>query len=191
MKKCAVTMFVVLLLCTVAAGVHAQTRTTPVTIFEVPTVKFDPTGNTVQAQQSGVWSVGISPTDNTVKTQAASAIYQCWTTDQVLASGESISWYSPDLSGFTEARVMLLSNSAHPDLKATTSFVGPSSTVSIGACTFYPGTVGLITQANFAPINYQSVYTVPLMSNRMWITVKNNTTASVTIRKDSWVYVVN
>ena len=53
-----------LVLCCAA---HAATRTTPVEVFNVPTVKFDPTGNTVKAEQSGTWSVGLDTTANTVK----------------------------------------------------------------------------------------------------------------------------
>lgn len=177
----------------------AAPRTTPVTventpsvsIFNVPTVRFDPTGNTVKAEQSGTWSVGISTSANTVKAPTQSQMFQCWSTDQVVPDAGSVTWHSPDLSGYKEARALLFANSALPSLKLSVAFVGPVSTNSVGWCTFYPGSVGIITQANFAPINYQCAFTTPLMSDRLVLTVQNNTGGPVTISRLGWVYVVN
>jgi len=76
------------MLLVVAQAAIAQTRTTPVTIFNVPTVKFDPTGNTVKidstantvkidsttntvkSEQSGAWTVRVDPLQNTVNALA-------------------------------------------------------------------------------------------------------------------------
>lgn len=51
----------------VGLAAQAETRTTPVEVFNVPLVKFDPTGNTVRAEQSGAWNVGLNTSANTVK----------------------------------------------------------------------------------------------------------------------------
>jgi hypothetical protein len=180
----------VLLLC--AVGASAQTRTTPVEVENTPTVKIDAIDNAVRAQQGGTWNVGILSAQNTVKSPTQSAMYQCWTTDQVIANGATLDWSSWDLAGYKEARVILLSNSASPSLKASVYFVGPAGYAqSIGWVTFYPSSVGLVTQANFAGINYQCAFTVPLMSNRMKLGIENNTGGPVTISNSSWVYVVN
>ena len=81
MKKHFIKCIAAIALAVCVSAVSAQTRTTPVTvqntpsvsIFNVPTVKFDPTGNMVQSQQSGAWTVGINPAQNTVNAVATQA----------------------------------------------------------------------------------------------------------------------
>jgi hypothetical protein len=175
--------------------VIAQTRTTPVEVQNSPVVKIDSTTNEVKAQQNGTWNVGISSTANTVSTPASTQMFQCWETDQVILSGGSISWNSPNLAGYREARCVMMSGNVNdPLLKATIYFRGGLSGMQgIGSCNFIPAATGLgiITQANFSGTNYQCAFTVPLMSPYMSISVYNNSTLTVTISRNSWVYVVN
>ncbi|MDH7601332.1 MAG: hypothetical protein QHI38_04210 [Armatimonadota bacterium] len=53
------------------AEVCAATRTTPVEVNNAPTVKIDPTANTVKAEQNGPWNVELSASANTVKVDPA------------------------------------------------------------------------------------------------------------------------
>jgi hypothetical protein len=59
--------YLITMLLLTPGGLLAATRTTPVEVFNVPIVKFDPTGNTVKAEQIGTWTVGLSTSANTVK----------------------------------------------------------------------------------------------------------------------------
>ncbi len=118
------------LLC--AVGVSADTRTTPVEVENTPTVKVDATDNTVKAQQSGTWSVGISPSLNTVQTQITGQMYQPWTTNQVIADGGSISWESPQLTGYREARVVITTNNPYPNAESIGRFPGTDRIDDLG-----------------------------------------------------------
>jgi hypothetical protein len=176
------------LLC--AVGVSAQTRTTPVEVENTPTVKIDATDNTVKAQQSGTWSVGISPSLNTVQTQITGQMYQPWTTAQVIANGGYISWESPQCTGYREARVVIITNNPYPTLKVWIGFRGPDGLMTVGTCSFGTVSQGLISQANFVGAPSVCTFTVPMMSPVIYLRVENNTGNPVTISESSWIYVV-
>lgn len=174
-------------------------RTTPVTvenspnvsIFNVPTVKFDPTGNTVKAEQSGAWSVGISSSANTVKTPTQSQMIQCFPVDQVITSGNFVIWSAGNLQGYREARVALFSSSAHPAVTVDVVFDGPVHRYKMGTANFLQPSQGIVTQANFAGSGYQCVFTVPLMSPTIRLDIRNDSGSDITISRASWVYLVN
>ena len=177
-----------LLLC--AVGVSAQTRTTPVEVENTPTVKVDATDNTVKAQQSGTWSVGISPALNTVQTQITGQMYQPWTTTQVIPDGGFISYESPQLTGYREARVAVFTNNPSPNLKVWIGFRGPAGLNTVGTCSFGTVSQGLITQANFVGAPSVCTFTVPMMSPVIYLRIENGTGFPVTISESSWIYVV-
>jgi hypothetical protein len=178
----------VLLLC--AVGVSAETRTTPVEVENTPTVKVDATDNTVKAQQNGTWSVGISPALNTVQTKITGQMLQPWTTTQVIPDGGFISYESPQLAGYREARVAIFTNNPSLNLKVWIGFRGPAGLLTVGTCSFGTVSQGLISQANFVGAPSACTFTVPMMSPVIYLRIENNTGGPATISESSWIYVV-
>jgi hypothetical protein len=256
-RNTAIIIAVCMLLAAVAA--QAQTRTTPVEVVnligidpaantvkaqqsglwsigiqgtldarlvESPTVKFDTTSNTVKAQQTGTWNVGISGTpsvaqsgswnvgisgtpnmnvsniptvrihgaDNVVSTPTRSAAIRLWTENQELATSTSLFGPHIDTRGYREMRVVLSSpvQSTSLVVQIWAGVPDTPNTRLLAYADFGAGAESLSTQANFRPAGGQSMFTIPVIADKMIIAIRNLTGSTVTIHGGScWVYLVN
>ncbi len=176
-----------------------QVRTTPVEVRNEPVVKLDPTNNTVNAQQSGTWSVGIDSSANLVSERPRHYVGRLWDSDRVVAPGPSILLsVAVCLDNYREVRAVI----------KTTQPVGTPSQLRVWIRLYsldYPHPyldVGYVTfgQPNEpfvkSATNYYQQSSVCMLSFPVWgryvaFYVQNLTPDTVTISSSSYVYLIN
>jgi len=161
--------------------------------------------------QSGPWNVGISntpnvavtntptvnisSTNNTVKAPTQWNKIRLWTTDQVIANTGTIQSANLTTAGYKEIRACIGSNSSGASLYVYVwgkSGAGSGSWVPLGKGNFAIPPANFISLgANFAPESGTCVFSFPVVSDEMLISMSNNTGGSVTVYSTSWVYLVN
>jgi hypothetical protein len=254
-SKIAIIIALCMLLAAVAA--QAQTRTTPVEVVnligidpaantvkaqqsglwsvgiqgtldarlvESPTVKFDTTSNTVKAQQSGMWNVGITGTPTvaqsgawnvgisgtpnvnvsnspTVRVDAAHSsvstptgyrMVQLFSEDRVVAANGTVTTSFLDCAGYSEMRVVMYSNTTSVDVDVSLWKRSPTNVyLRVGRANFGTSGQSVSNQANFTTTPTFCMFAVPVLSDRVYISVYNGTSQSITIRSHSYVMLVD
>jgi hypothetical protein len=193
----------------------AQTRTTPVEVQNSPVVKVDTTQNRVKAEQYGPWQVEIvgtpgvsvsnSPTvkidsnTNTVSAPTLSSGVRLFAgaTPIVMAAPSTLSSVSFDCKGYREVRVVIKFSTSAPHDQFR---IFPEYSSTPGGGTFSPGYVTgqvptnpIVQYANFVQSSGVCVFTLPVLSERMYLLLYNaSTTNTVSVDSDrSWVWLVN
>ncbi|MBI2844674.1 MAG: hypothetical protein HYX78_14870 [Armatimonadetes bacterium] len=164
---------------------------------------------TPSVAQSGAWNVGISGTpsvniantptvridgtDNIVTTSTKTSRIQLWTTSQEIAPGGAIVSPVIDCAGYRDMRFTLGASTNSADLEITIWFLTGLDWgyFSFGTFNFAPTTETITTHANFRPTSGFCHFIIPAMSDRCYISIKNNTAGSATVYDMSWVYLVN
>jgi len=86
------TLTIATLLVSGALCCFAAPRSTPVEVINAPTVRFDPSGNLVKAEQSGTWTVGLLSSANTVKLDTRANTVSFDPTGNTVKSEQSGAW---------------------------------------------------------------------------------------------------
>jgi hypothetical protein len=207
---CALTLVII------AASAQAADRTTPVTVNNTPTVTVTNTPNVAVTNTPSVTVTGTpnvavtntpnvavtnSPTvkidsvNNVVQTVTKNNIIQLFGTDRSLPNGTSTNSQPFDCTGYKEIRVVLFSNSSSANLNAWAGF-GTSFNGSykfLGIANFSTPAITVANQGNFVALapNTSCYFSHPVISNSACVYISNNSGGTVTLSKESWVYLVN
>ena len=168
------------------------TGTPNVNVANIPTVNINGTPN---VSVTNTPTVNISSTNNTVKAPTQWNKIRLWTTDQVIAHMVTIQSATLTTAGYKEIRACIGSNS-YPSGASLYVVVwgktGAGSWAPLGEGSFAIPPANFISLgANFAPESGLCVFSFPVVSDEMIISIVNGTGGSVTIYSYSWVYLVN
>ena len=166
------------LLLLMAVACLAQARTTPVEVTNSPDVNVpDP--------------IKIDPANNTVNTPAKSLTIQPWATDQTV---NAFSWlWAPNMNcaGYRDMRVVIKSNTNSPDVKVYVRCIVNSHVLDIGCGNFASPSTSIGLGANFESFGNECIFTVPVFADSCNIAVYNGTSSTVTMKSQSWIYLIN
>ncbi len=172
------------------------------------TVKIDAANNTVKAAQTGAWSVGVSNTPsvaqggawnvgissaaNTVKAPAQSQMIRLWPANQALSPSEWITGPTIDTTGYRQFTVVMHGNWTSPDVDVWIYVRGPDGAHhGIGAAQFSGAGGTIVTGGDFEMSGGHLAFTLPVISDSMYVRVANNSALDVTIYSWAYVYLTN
>jgi hypothetical protein len=168
------------------------TNTPNVAVTNIPTVNINGTPNVAVTNTP---TVNINSTNNTVKAPTQWNKIRLWTTDQVIAHTGTIQSANLQTAGYKEIRACIGSNSSGASLYVYVwgkTGAGSGSWAPLGKGNFAIPPANFISLgANFAPESGTCVFSFPVVSDEMLISMSNNTGGSVTVYSTSWVYLVN
>lgn len=148
----------------------------PVTVQNQPTVRIDPNHNVVKAP-----------------TQWAKQFL--WDTNQTVAPGFVINSNTINTAGFKEMRVHLAlqaSYSSPQDIEVQIYARAGGGTLSlIGSAHFGPESTAFIREGSFSRPSFRLLLNIPVISEEMRITIRNNRTSNIVVTSACWAYLVN
>ncbi len=172
----------------------AVTNTPSVNVANTPAVTVSNIPSVVVNNQP---TVKIDATANTVTTPTISSGIRLWSSDLTMANNSSASCSQFTCTGYREVRAAIKLTSAPLDPANLKIYIECEGTPSgggtlLGHVTFVTPTDPIVQHCNFVQSSSMCIFVAPVISNRMWFYITNNSGGSITIDSDrSWVWLVN
>lgn len=181
-----------------AAVKSLNSLTGDVTLAAGDNIAISTSGNTVTVEGLSIPNPLPVTVENTptVALTTQGKLVPLWDEDQTVVPNAVLSSPILDCRGYQQIRMVITTTGEYSNMEnieILIYFKPPNSSAYslLGVANMGTPEVGLTPNANFQQVPNRAYLSVPVVSETMWIRIRNKRTGNITISKGSWVYMLN